>query len=320
MKAQEGGGDYNMILRIFDASNYIWAGAFSKRVISRGVREDNGEYIANQAPISGVRFLITQIANLVDENTVIMPVFDRTPTVKREMYNEAFNDPYGYKGKRATKPFDITFQKDYAEEILRECGFPVQAIEGYEADDVIYTLVETYKYDFEHIYVHTRDSDMSFMVAENVSIAKVGDKGKVINMYNYNTMADLKGCRYNISHLLKLCRGDVSDNIPGVGWRWGELLDSVLPQEEYQKLGDLDLCRKWIRKVVMENPLEPGGHNVLRTFNIVCPLQAPVDELDDSEMDVDLGKLNYFKNDWNEAIDEWGLEDQLLEYINQYYE
>jgi hypothetical protein len=37
-------------------------------------------------------------------------------------------------------------------------------------------------------------------------------------------------------------------------------------------------------------------------------------------MDIDLEKLNYFKHDWDASLDVWDLEDQLLEYINQYYE
>lgn len=311
-----------MVLHILDTSNYIWAGAFSKKYIARGVRESNNEYCANEAPIGGVRFLLSQVAKLSrDDNNIIMPVFDRTPEIKRSMYQEAYGDPYGYKGNRPTKPIDINHQKDYAEEILRDLGYPVQAVDGYEADDVIYSIVKYYKDDFEHIYIHTRDSDLSFLVSENVSIDLVGDKGKVINMYNYNSVVESNNdVLYNTIHLRKLCAGDTSDNIPGIGWDWAKKLDEVIPNDKYKCLGDLDIARDYIKKAVFANPTTPGAQNVLRTFNIICPLLIPADYIDDSEMEIDRSKLSYYLHDWNAGEDKWDLEERLMNYINLYYE
>lgn len=311
-----------MDLHIVDTSNYIYAGSFSKKVISRGVRESEGEYCANTAPIGGVLFLLKQVRELTNDDTVVMPVFDRTPEIKRDMYTNAFGDPYGYKGNRPKKNMDVTYQKEYAEQILRDLGYPVQAVEGYEADDVIYSLVKYYKYDFDHIYVHTRDSDLTFLVDDTVSIAQVGAQGKVINMSNYNTVADNTGyCAYNTVHLRKLCTGDSSDNIPGVGWKWAELIDNcILDKNENRKLGDLDIARKYIKQAIIANPTEPGAHSVLSTFNIICPLLVPEDEIDDSDMDIDFEKFSYYLGGWVPSLDRWGLEEKLADYIDNYYE
>ena len=104
-----------MNLHILDTSNYIYAGAFTNQYIERGVRESNGVYSANDAPIGGVKFLVNTIAKILkeDPDCVIMPVFDRTPEIKRQMYLDAYGDPYGYKGTRASKPSTITKQKEY---------------------------------------------------------------------------------------------------------------------------------------------------------------------------------------------------------------
>lgn len=312
----------SMDLHILDTSNYIYAGAYSNKVIARGVRETNGEYCSNEAPIGGVLFLLRQVRALTTEDSVVMPVFDRTPVIKREMYENAFGNPYGYKGTRPAKREDISMQKEYAEWILRDLGYPVQAVDGYEADDIIYTLVRAYINDFDHIYIHTRDSDLRFLVSDKVSIALVGDKGTVIDMNNYNTVAHKSGwCAYNTVHLRKLIEGDSSDNIPGVGERWANLLDECMEDKaELRKLGDLDVARNLIKRTILKYPTEPGAHTLLSTFNIVCPLLVPEGEIDDSDMEVDFNKFAYYLNDFNPRLDKWQLEDRLTDYIDQYYE
>jgi hypothetical protein len=248
-----------------------------------------------------------------------MPVFDKIPEIKREMYVDAFGYD-GYKANRPPKKFDITEQQIYAEQILRDVGFAVQSVEQYEADDVIYSLVKYYKDDYEHIYIHTRDSDLFFLVDATTSISKVGDKGNDIDIYSYPMLVKKdEHTLYNTSHLRKLCRGDVSDNIPGVGWDFAEKLDAMVPTEEYAKFGDLELCREYIKKVVLQNPTMIGGHNILRTFNILCPLLIGFEELNDVEQDIDMGKWAYYMNDWNPSMDRWNLEDMLVDYIETYY-
>lgn len=310
-----------MVLHILDVNNYMYAGSFFPNYIQRGVREDNGEYISNEAPIGGVAFLIREIGRLLkDKDAVIMAVFDSTPTIKREMYYETFGLEYGYKSGRKSKPAGLNDQIDYAEEILRDMGVIVQRVEGYEADDIIHTITLCYKDDFDHIYIHTKDSDLFYLVSEHVSIDYVGTKGKHIDIYNYNvTCKKDEFTPYNTVHLRKLVAGDVSDNIPGVGQEWAKLIDGVMQPDEYRLLGDLDFARKKLKDAITANPTQPGGHNLLRIFNIVCPLQVPYEFLNDDEQMINFDKLSYYIHDWNTSEDIWGLEDMLLEYIETYY-
>lgn len=310
-----------MELHILDTSNYIYAGTFSGFTIQRGVRESDGEYGPNEAPIGGVRFLLHQIGIIMrNPNAVIMPVFDRPPVIKRQMYYDTFGLEYGYKAGRKSKDNSIGIQRNYAEEILRDMGFVVQCAEEYEADDIIHSLVQYYKNDYDHIYIHTKDSDLHYLVGPNVSIEPVGDKGKHIDFYNYTTACKKdEFMPYNTVHLRKLISGDTSDNIPGIGKEWAPLIDKVMKPDEYQKLGDLDFARKILRETVAANPSQPGGHNVLRTFNILCPLLVPYDLINDDEPMVNEDKLNYYLHNWNVKEDIWGLEDMLAEYIDSYY-
>lgn len=205
---------------------------------------------------------------------------------------------------------------------MEKIGYPVQIAEGYEADDIIYTLVNMYKNDFEHIYVHNNDSDLYFLVSGNVSIDRVGDNvGKLITTANYSHVVDKRGyVAYNVHHIKKLCEGDKSDNIPGVGVAWEPLLDSVIPASELCNLGDLDLCRDYIKKAIMKYPTTPNAHMLLKTFNMLTPLLVPDYMLNDIESDVDWEKQRYFVHGWKPDEDRWGFEEDLLEYIDSYYE
>lgn len=326
MKVHTDGGFYNMAdtnLHILDTSNYLYAGSYyNKKYISRGVRESNGDYCANKAPIGGVAFLISSIRNILinDPNAVIMPVFDRTPEIKREAYASFIGDPFGYKGKRGSKPPALIQQKDYAEQILNDMGFVVQAVDQYEADDVIYSLVRYYIDDFDHIYIHTKDSDLTFLVSPKVSIAPVTKGDKRIDIHNYRSMANSKrDTMYNTVHLRKLCEGDTSDNIPGVGWEWAEYLDNIIPNEDYEKLGDLELCRKYIKEAIYAHPTANRAQSVLQIFNLMMPYKVPYDLLNDMEQDIDREKLCYYVN-WDPSLDRWGLEDMLCDYIDSTFE
>lgn len=313
-----------MNLQIFDCSNYIYAGCRSNMVIARGIREDNGEFIRNAAPFGGVQFLLKNISLYSPDTNVIMPVFDKTPTIKRQMYADVFMDEYGYKGNRTPHKHKeyIKEQKEFAEFLLRRAGYLVQSADGYEADDIIYTLCKIYKDDFEHIYIHTRDSDLSFLVSDNVEIAKVGELGKVINMDNYFECAGKKGSTtfYNTIHIKKLYEGDSADNIPGVGFDWAPRVDVLLERDDFRKLGDLNFARDILRKAVKQYPNAVNAHRILSTFNIICPLDVPMDLIDDSEQDIDQFMVQYFKSGFNKELDSWGIEGEIEEYIEQYFE
>lgn len=311
-----------MELHLLDMSNYLYAGRSSQKFITRGVRETDGAYAANRAPIGAVKYCLDQVRTLMGSNSIVMPVFDSTPTIKREMYERTFGDPYGYKAGRRDKPKDFNPTRDYIEWILRDIGFPVQRAEGYESDDIIYTLVEMFKDDYERIYVHTKDSDLYFLVSDNVEIAPVGMQGKVVDLSNYSNVVNKEVyVWYNTIHLHKLYGGDKSDNIPGVGWSWSKFVDDVIPVEDYRKLGDLDLVRKYLREASRKFPMEPKAHLLTSVFDIVCPLSVPEDLIDNYEVEIDMNKFdNYYMLEWAKQNDRWDLEDRLLEYIDSFYE
>ena len=324
-----------MELHIMDASAYLYQGIFGNKrgvAVSRGVREHEGMWEERAFPASGVAFLLKNIYALHKPDSTIMVVFDRTPTIKREMYKNAFGDEYGYKGNRETSGEirkSIRFQKDFAEACCRKMDLWVQAADGYEADDVIYTIVNMYKDDYSHVYVHTRDSDLTFLVSENVSIAKCDELGKDIDIFNYAYTARSKcNTEYNTIHLNKLIKGDTADNIPGIGKEWAEYINKHISKETTPKLGDLNYARDVLRKAIKDNSFASNSHLVIPTFNILCPLVVPYEMIDDFEHEPNWEMLlSYFIHAGSihpeyfvQESDRWGCEQLIEEYLTKYEE
>lgn len=318
-----------MILRIIDCSNLIYAGYYGNRrkpTICRGVREKDGMWEDASIPVGGLNFALKFIYSLKDENTDIIPVFDKSPRIKNQMYSDTFGAA-SYKagrGKSATPTQirDIRFNKKWTEDVLNKCGFNCQSAEGYEADDIIYTLVEYYKSSYDHIYIHTKDSDLSFLVDDHVSIAKAGNVGKEITKANYYYTAKTgDNCLYNTIHLHKLYKGDTADNIPGIGYEWASRFTEMFDKEDMTKLGDLDFARKCLRVMVKKYPTENGASLVLPTFNILCPLLVPEELLNLYETEPDWHQLaGYWLNQCRTEVDNWDCESLVEEFIEEYYD
>ncbi len=291
--------------------------------IERGVRQVDGAFAANDAPIGGVKFLLDAIFKLNNRNNFIIPVFEKSPTIKREMYKRLFGDEYGYKGKRPPKKKGINEQKTYAEWVLNDLGYPCYDVEGYEADDVIYSLVLYLHDEFDEIRIYTRDSDLYFLVDDKVSLYPVTRQDKIININNYEDVCNRKvNTPYNVHHLRKLCSGDTADNIPGVGKAFAEYFDACIEDSsQYKMLGDLDYCRSLISKVIERYPTMPNAHKILPTFNILMPLKIPEEMLlPVPEFSVDIGKLYYYKAGWSQKLGDSYLESALQSYIDSYCE
>lgn len=265
------------VLRLFDVSQYISAGV-GKAVVSRGVIESQGVYRSNEMPCAGINFLLNTIHEFYDENTDLVFCFDRTPTFKRELHESLFPSMGGYKGNRKKKEDHIVFQRNLAEEIIRQIGFNVIAVDGYEADDCIASLVMAYKHDYEKIYVHNKDSDMFYLVTDNVIIAPVGDSGKTITLTNWEyTVKNNYIVPYNTLTLDKLIRGEMGDNIPHISKAMADRIMDSIPTSLYNKCGNNTLLKKWVLKATDNDPVVAG------TLELITPLNVPYDLIETRE-------------------------------------
>ena len=310
-----------MKLHLFDMSNFIYTGIAMKDCIQRGVREVDGFWEANSLPIGPLVYFFNFIKGVDYTKNVVVPIFDRVPEKKRQLYTDVLGTEQSYKGTRVKKNNHVTLYSKMLEWALNECGFSCQHADGYEADDIIHTIVNRKKSEYEKVYIYTLDSDLSYLVSDNVEIKKPNSLGKNIDIDNYAyTVRKDRVTYYNTIHIHKLIEGDKSDNIPGIGQQWNRLIaEQVLPGE-YAELGDLDRTREVLLRTIKANPTEKNAHLVLSIFKIITPFTLGEDELDTDffSTSIDYEKLMYFKHGMRKEDDLWGFENNVLEWIDQY--
>ena len=155
--------------------------------------------------VYGVVNMLKRLRNDYPTQRIAM-IFDaKGKTFRDDMFPQ-------YKANRASMPDDLRCQIEPLHAVIKALGFPLIAIPGVEADDVIGTLaVQAAEMGLE-VVISTGDKDMAQLVNEQVSLV---DTMK-------NQIMDIDGVKKKfgvtpeqIKDYLALI-GDTSDNIPGV--------------------------------------------------------------------------------------------------------
>lgn len=253
------------ILHLIDISPHIYAGSVNKRSAFEGELINTPRGWQTQIiPTGGVSFLFNKVYEFGPRDTMIFAA-DRTPTKRLDIL-----PTYKSRRKFNGNSESIDVQKQLAEEILTHCGFNVLAEDGYEADDIIYTMVKKYKNVFDHIYVHTGDSDLYSLVTDNVSILPSSTRGKTVTKENFEYTVDKKYItKFNTLNLIKWAKGDNSDDIPPIS-------DSNL-RREILSIGENNLVpgEFFADPDIMRVYAERWGGEALRNFELVYPMDVP---------------------------------------------
>lgn len=138
--------------------------------------------------------------------TNVFVVFDAgRKTFRNDLYPE-------YKANRSECPEDLLPQMPFFREISRALGLQVLEAPGYEADDIIGTLVKRYEDAGCEIVIVTGDKDLSQLVDARVTI---WDTMKDKHFGREGVIEKFGVPPEKVVELLALT-GDTSDNIPGV--------------------------------------------------------------------------------------------------------
>lgn len=125
--------------------------------------------------------------------------------------------------------------------LLVQAGIPTMGLEGYEADDLIHSIVQQHKDKYDNILIYTPDSDLGILIDDKVSLmryksvySKYGYNGHgnhsnfleahaLVTKDNYERYfteeCSKKGpvtIDYNSLMFYKVTVGDVSDHIKGI--------------------------------------------------------------------------------------------------------
>ena len=125
-------------------------------------------YLANSKglPTNATYAFTNMLRKLMNEQKPdgLLVIFDsKVPSFREEIFAE-------YKATRPPMPSNMPAQIPYVKKIVEAMGIHMLEKEGYEADDVIGTLVERLKHEDAEIYLVTSDKDMMQFVSERVFV------------------------------------------------------------------------------------------------------------------------------------------------------
>jgi len=169
---------------------------------------------STEIPIGGVFGFIRTILNLIEKHKVeniIITLDSGKKTFRSEIYTQ-------YKANRVETPTNLVPQFAILQEFLDCCGIANIRKDGFEADDIIASVITKITEEFtekeinHNFAVITSDKDLMQLVCESVECIDIF-KDKIFKTYDVIEKFGIEP-RYIVDYLSLL--GDVSDNIPGI--------------------------------------------------------------------------------------------------------
>lgn len=225
-------------IRIIDYNHLVFGAIYSKYRVKQeypvGDLEFNGRLV--HVDFRVLEYTLNQINQWGNKGKYKIIVCMDQPIPAKKAYFRSILDGKEYKDGRS-KLSDVILQTiDVVAALLNNCGIPVCQLYNYEADDLVFSILNTCKKKYPNtpIDIVTNDCDLLPLVDEQVSVflksTKFGaaDKSLYHRGYmqvtpeNYQEVLEAKGdykgiqVPYNTILLFKMLRGDKSDGIPGL--------------------------------------------------------------------------------------------------------
>jgi DNA polymerase-1 len=172
--------------------------------------------------------------------------------------------------------------------LCRAFALPVLEIDGYEADDLIGTLVKRAEKDGFESYMVTPDKDFAQLLSDKTFMWRPGRKGTDHEIIGLKQLPEIWGVSepHQIIDLLGLM-GDASDNIPGV--------PGIGPKTAQKLISDFGTIENLLKKTdqlkgKQKESIEANADMAvlskeLATIIIDCPLEVSWDDLIMSQRD-----------------------------------
>ncbi len=190
--------EHSTLLYLIDAHSYIYRAyhAISHLSASHGLPTN---------AIFGVTNMLLKVLREKKPEYLAM-VFDaRGPTFRHDLLET-------YKANRPAMPDDLSVQIPYIKDIIRAENLPALELEGYEADDLIATIVKRLASDEHRIVIASGDKDLLQLVSPYVTIWDPM-KDRRIDLESLRKEYGLEPGQ--MADVFALA-GDAIDNVPGV--------------------------------------------------------------------------------------------------------
>lgn len=221
--------------------------------------------------VFGVCSMIISLTNEIKPDYMIAALDSKKPTFRVEEFSN-------YKAQRKEMDEELRIQIPLVFDAIEKMGILKVNCEGYEADDVIGTLVERHKNDFE-IYILSNDRDLWQLISKNVKVMLPNTKGtfEEVNFENVESRLEFDK-NYLVDY--KALRGDTADNIPGV-YGIGEVTAKKLIAE-YQTVENIyahinEVKPESLKKKLIESIEMAYTSKKLATIILDCPLVVDIE-------------------------------------------
>ncbi len=218
-----------------------------------------------------------------DQPTHLAVAFDTSAPTQRHI------DFPEYKAQREAMPEDLSVAIPNLFRLCELMRIPVLKLDGFEADDIIGTLVRRAKKEGFTSYMVTPDKDFSQLVDANTFLYKPGRGGEPAEIQGIPEIQAKWGIQRpeQVIDILALW-GDASDNIPGVPGVGEKTASKLIAQ--YGSVENLIAHAGELKGKLKEN-LEAHAEQArlcyrLATINIDVPIDVCLDDLQRRDFDV----------------------------------
>ena len=176
-----------------------------------------------------------------------------------------------YKATRDKMPDNLKTQMPIISDMVKKMWIPIIEIEGYEADDVIWTLAEKYDWEIDiEVDVLTWDKDLYSLVSNNVCIYDTMKKKK----FGIEETIEKFGVKPEMIIDYLAIVWDKADNIPWIDWFWPkkaiDLINIVWKVENIYLLLEENnfssLSEKEIKNILIEKFWEENSKKIFWCF------------------------------------------------------
>ncbi|OGC45284.1 hypothetical protein A2V49_01685 [candidate division WWE3 bacterium RBG_19FT_COMBO_34_6] len=229
--------------------------------------------------VYGVASMLLSVTDLIKPDYTVAALDDIAPTFRVEEFT-------GYKAHRKPMEEELSSQIPKMFEILDCFGIKKISLPGYEADDVIGTLVSKFTGRDLQIIIVSNDQDMWQLIGVNSLVLNPDTKGNASWIGQKEALARFGFDPVYIPQY-KALRGDPSDNIPGV---YG--IGDVTAKKLIIEYKTIDEIYKNIDKISPDKLRE----KLLNNYEQAIMSRGLANIIKDAPVNVDLEECKYLGN------------------------
>jgi DNA polymerase I len=253
-------------LFLLDGMALVYRAHFA--LIARPILTSNG---VNTSALYGFTQTLLDILKKHQPTHIAVAFDTEAPTARHKAYPD-------YKATRQAMPEDLSAALPHVRRMIEAFRIPVLLCDGYEADDIIGTLVRRAEKQGFQSYMVTPDKDFGQLVDENTFLYKPSRMGEGVEVLGVPEIRQRWGIQRpeQVVDVLALM-GDASDNVPGV--------PGIGEKTAIKLIGEFGTVENLIARTAelkgrLKESLEANRELALlskRLVTILCDAPCPVD-------------------------------------------